>query len=105
MSSFGRLRIGAVLSFFVCAPALVGQQPTPSDATAAAISANIVAKHMPFGGILDPIYADATSDQIIGYTHCGDSALWTGTYLAAEAFRHSVTQSPDALNNVKAALA
>jgi len=31
--------------------------------------------------------------------------LWTGTYLAAEAFRYNVTQSSDALVNVKAALA
>ena len=44
-------------------------------------------------------------DQIAGYTRCGDSALWTGAYLAAEAFRYKVTQSADAFNNVKTALA
>ena len=59
---------------------------------------------MPFGTILNPIYASSTSSNIIGYTRCGDSALWTGAYLAAESFRYNVTQSPDALNNVKAAL-
>src|SRR5437868_11258949 len=83
----------------VCAPALA------SDADAVAISAVIQARHMPFGTILDPIYASATSDQIVAYTRCGDSALWTGAYLAAEAFRYKVTQSTDALNNVKTALA
>jgi uncharacterized protein (TIGR03437 family) len=31
--------------------------------------------------------------------------LWTGAYLAAEAFRYNVTQSADALNNVRSALA
>src|ERR1700690_40448 len=76
-----------------------------SEADALQISANIQANHLPYGTILDPMFASATSDQIVGYTRCGDSALWTGAYLAAEAFRYNVTQSPDALSNVKAALA
>ncbi len=76
-----------------------------SEADALAISANIRAKHMPFGTILDPMYAASTSDQIIGYTRCGDSALWTGAYLAAESFRYKVQPSADALANVQAALA
>jgi hypothetical protein len=76
-----------------------------SETDALAISANIQARHLPFGTILDPMFASATSDQIIGYTRCGDSALWTGAYLAAEAFRYNVTRSADALHNVKAALA
>jgi uncharacterized protein (TIGR03437 family) len=75
-----------------------------SEAQALAIDAAILARHMPFGTILNPIYASSTSSNIIGYTRCGDSALWTGAYLAAESFRYNVTQSPDALNNVKAAL-
>jgi uncharacterized protein (TIGR03437 family) len=81
------------------------QPALPAEADALAISANIRARHMPFGTILDPIFASPASDQIAGYTHCGDSALWTGAYLAAEAFRYKVTQSADALDNVKAALA
>ncbi len=76
-----------------------------SEADALAISANIQAKHLPFGTILDPIYASPSSNQIIGYTRCGDSALWTGAYLAAEAFRYKVTQSPDALSNAQKAIA
>src|SRR5580700_2492970 len=76
-----------------------------SEADALAISANIQAKHLPFGTILDPIYASSTSNQIVGYTRCGDSALWTGAYLAAEAFRYKVTGSADALKNLKGALA
>lgn len=76
-----------------------------TEADALAISANIQARHMPFGTVLDPIYASLTSNQIVGYTRCGDSALWTGAYLAAESFRYNVTQSADALNNVKSALA
>jgi hypothetical protein len=75
-----------------------------SEADALAISQNIRARHMPFGIIVDPVFAAPDSEQIVSYTHCGDSAIWTGHYLAAEAFRYSVTRSGDALNNVKAAL-
>ena len=76
-----------------------------SEPDALAISANIQAKHAPFGAILDPVYPSPDSNQITGYTRCGDAALWTGAYLAAESFRYKVTQSADALKNVKAALA
>jgi uncharacterized protein (TIGR03437 family) len=88
------------------AAAILGALPArASEADAAAISAGIQARHMPFGTILDPMYATPASNQIVGYTRCGDSALWTGAYLAAEAFRYNVTRSADALNNVKTALA
>jgi uncharacterized protein (TIGR03437 family) len=76
-----------------------------SEADALAISAKIQGRFLPFGTILEPIYASSTSNQIAYYTDCGDSALWTGAYLAAEAFRYNVTQSADALNNVRGALA
>ena len=76
-----------------------------SESDALAISANIQAKHLPFGTILDPIYSSPSSNQIIGYTRCGDSALFTGAYLAAEAFRYKVTQSPGALANAQKAIA
>ncbi len=77
----------------------------PSDADAIAISNNIQANHWPYGTILDPMYASAASNQITDYTRCGDSAIWTGHYLAAEAFRYNVTGAADALTNVKAAIA
>jgi uncharacterized protein (TIGR03437 family) len=85
--------------------ALVGLPCYATEADALAISANIQAAHMPYGTILNPIFAAPDSEQIVGYTRCGDSAIWTGHYLAAEAFRYNVTQSPDALNNVKGAIA
>ena len=80
-----------------------GSRAGESDALA--ISANIQARHWPFVTLLDPIYASPTSDQIVAYTRCGDSALWTGAYLAAESFRYKVTRSAAALQNVKSALA
>lgn len=50
------------------------------------------------------MYASAESDEVIGYTRCGDSAIWTGHFLAAESYRYAVTQSPEALENVRLAL-
>ena len=66
---------------------LAANQARGSEGDALAISANIQARHLPFDTALDPFYASATSEQITGYTRCGDSALWTGHYLAAEVFR------------------
>ena len=79
----------------LCALPLCG-----SEADALAISANIQQLHLPYGGILDPVFAAPDSNQIVGYSRCGDSAIWTGHYLAAESFRYKVTRSPDALANV-----
>ncbi len=76
-----------------------------AESNALSISANIQGRHVPFGTILDPIFAAPDSDQIVGYTRCGDSAIWTGHYLAAEAFRYKVTGSADALANAQEALA
>jgi hypothetical protein len=85
--------------------AVLGIPARATEADALAISANIQALHTPYLTILDPIFAAPDSNQIVGYTRCGDSAIWTGHYLAAEAFRYQVTQSPDALNNVTNAIA
>jgi uncharacterized protein (TIGR03437 family) len=93
-----------ILALTVAALAIAPLSLAASEADALAIDAAIVARHMPFGTILNPIYASSTSTSIIGYTRCGDSALWTGAWLAAESFRYKVTQSADALTNVKAAL-
>ncbi len=77
-----------------------------AESDALRISANIQARHVPYGlTVIDPVFAAATSDQIAGYTRAGDSAIWTGHYLAAEAFRYQVTRSPDAFANVIRAIA
>ena len=96
----------AITAAVLCCSFIVFVGPVrASEDDAIAISQNIRARHMPFGTILDPIFAAPDSEEIIGYTHCGDSAIWTGHYLAAEAFRYKVTGSSDALENVRAALA
>src|SRR5262249_49200232 len=64
---------------------------------------NIQAIHLPYSTILDPIFDGPASTRIVNYTRCGDAAIWTGHYLAAEAFRYAVTHSPDALDNARRA--
>jgi uncharacterized protein (TIGR03437 family) len=68
------------------------------------ISRIIQERHLPFGTILSPVHASPESTQIVSYSRCGDSAIWTGHYLAAEAFRYAVTRSPEALLAARAAL-
>jgi hypothetical protein len=75
-----------------------------SEIDALAISSNIQQFHIPYGSLLDPVFASSNPaspdySTIVGYTHAGDSAVWTGHYLAAEAFRYQVTRSPEALAN------
>lgn len=76
-----------------------------AEADALAISARIQARHLPYGTIIDPIYASSTSSDITAYTRCADSAIWTGHYLAAESFRYKATGDPAALANATSALA
>ncbi len=54
---------------------LAGSPGLAAEADALAITANIQARHLPFGTILDPIFTLTNSDQIASYTRCGDSAL------------------------------
>ena len=65
----------------------------------------IQSRHLPFGTVLNPIFTAPDSIAIRGYTRCGDSAIWTGHYLAAESFRYAATNSPEALVNLRKALA
>jgi hypothetical protein len=75
-----------------------------AERNALAIDTNIQTRHMPYGGVIDPILALPDLTQVTDYTRCGDSALWTGHYLAAEAFRYKVTGAADALNNINNAI-
>jgi hypothetical protein len=120
-----RLALAAVLALAVAAcdsdrilapspgspetPALATALTSPaSQDDAEAVSGDIQQLHIPFGTIIDPRFAstDPAETQLAanGYTHIGDAAIWTGHYLAAEAFRYKVTGSSDALANVRETL-
>lgn len=59
---------------------------------------------MPYGVVMDPVFSSPDSTDIRTYSRCGDAAIWTGHFLAAESFRYAVTRSPDALSNIKYSL-
>lgn len=80
------------------------QLAAAAEADALRIDSVIRQRHMPHAGILDPVFASPDSDEIVSYSRCGDSAIWTGHYLAAQAYRYKVTKAPEALDNIKAAL-
>lgn len=97
-----------VLSAVAAAAAAV-----PNQAAADEISANIQNAHLlasfPYRTILDPRFASsdpasADYNRVVGYVHAGDAAIWTGHYLAAEAFRYAATGSLDAKANADQAL-
>ena len=78
-----------------------------AESDALAISQTIQSLHVPYGTILDPRFASADPSSpayntVSSYTRCRDSAIWSGHYLAAEAFRYQVTGSSD---NLRRALA
>jgi hypothetical protein len=84
-----------------------GRQDRRLDSFAQAaetIGAELRARHLPFGAILDPIFFQPGSGEIVAYTRAGDSAIWTGHYLAAESFRFAVSRAPDALENAALAV-
>lgn len=58
--------------------------------------------HLPGGTVADAYFSDATYTTQTAYHGTGDSAIWTGSYLAGEALRLMVTGSKDAEKNVEA---
>src|SRR5438105_14022239 len=88
-----------MIGFLFCLPAAFC-----AEQDALAIDAVIQARHLPYGTILDPVLASELFPRVVSYTRCGDSATWTGHYMAAEAYRYKVTGSAAALANVNNAL-
>src|SRR4030095_13409459 len=75
-----------------------------SEQDALWISNNIQALHMPYNVVIDPVFATPTSGEVVSYSRGGNASIWTGHYLAAEALRYKVTNSPDAIGNRRRAL-
>lgn len=71
---------------------------------AAAYDELVPLRHLPHDTILDPEFATPTSPTIVHYSDYGDSAIWTGHYLASQAYRYAVTHDPAALENARRAL-
>jgi hypothetical protein len=89
----------ALVVGFLLAGGLAGAEPDAIE-----IERTLVERHLPFGIVVDPIFVAADSAEIANYTRCGDSAIWTGHYLAAASYRFAVTRSDHALEAVSRAL-
>ena len=94
------------------APTFAVAAPAPTEAAALDIDRVIQERHWPYLTLLNPrfVTGDSTSPDFMtlapsGYTQAADNAIWTGHYLAAEAFRYKVTGSAEALANARKALA
>jgi hypothetical protein len=103
------------------APALADSgAATPFQEIVGNVDAKIRAEHMPYGTILE---IDKDVDQagsswedafrnggvgslgnVVNYNSGGDAAIWTGHYLASQAFRYANTSDPAALDNVRHAM-
>ncbi|HUP56951.1 MAG TPA: hypothetical protein VM598_05815, partial [Bdellovibrionota bacterium] len=80
---------------------LVSPSPASAgEADAELISERIQAYHMPDGVVGEARFTSPTSTEL-AEIHDGDGAIWTGHYLAAEAYRYAVTRSPRALELVR----
>jgi hypothetical protein len=105
-----RLRLAPGFGLFVVLSVLfpIGAAGA-SEQDALSISENIQRLHLPYDTILDPVFASSDPNspaysEVVSYARAGDSALWTGHYLAAEAFRYQVTGDSSALDNAWRAL-
>lgn len=63
--------------------------------------ARLFVSNLPNGSVANAHYTDASRTDVSFYADLGDSALWTGTTLAAEAWRYRATGSPDAADRMK----
>lgn len=58
----------------------------------------------PYGGMVNTQFRGRPFDEVESYSDLQDSTIWTGTYLAAEAFRYAVTGDPEAKENAARAV-
>jgi hypothetical protein len=68
------------------------------------ISDRIQNFHLVYGFIAETQFVSPTSEDILWTNGNGDGAIWTGSYLAAEAFRYKVTGSRTAWTYLRRAL-
>lgn len=72
--------------------------PAPLEPFALGISDEIQRNMTPNGQLFPTIFdTPVQGGNVVGWRHFGDSALWTGAYLACESFRYDLTGDPAAL--------
>jgi len=106
-------QLGAVIAQLPQAPWGLGAppvQPVPGAAPlqpiADRISDDIQRDHMPFDTVLSAVFDQPGygNGAVARYIDYGDSAIWTGHYLAGEALRYDLVAEPRALAGVTRAV-
>jgi hypothetical protein len=88
----------------IAVAAILAAVLSAADGDAQRIYENLQARHRPYGQLMDPVFATPESEKVIGYSRCGDAAIWTGHLLAAESFRYRANPSVESLEAVKRTL-
>lgn len=81
-------------------PELSQAQAQQLGAKAQAYFSDYQKYHQPYGLTADLIFAGADRDKVVKLEGIGDSATWTGHYLAALAFRYATTKEPQILSDI-----
>ncbi|RME79880.1 MAG: hypothetical protein D6785_10900 [Planctomycetota bacterium] len=68
------------------------------------VDKKLVQYHLPYNTVTSVVFSSPTGWTPVSYIGYGDSAIWTGHYLAGEAFRYHVTKDSQALSNIKRVL-
>lgn len=68
--------------------------------TALDVRTRLLDRHRPHGLILDPIFAAPDSDEIVAYSRGGDSAIWSGHFLAAEVYRYLALRTDESWHSM-----
>jgi hypothetical protein len=70
----------------------------PLEPLAVGVSEEIQRHHIPHKNLFPAVFDQPDfGGQVVDYRHFGDSALWSGGYLASEAYRYDLTADPRAL--------
>ncbi|HEX4924627.1 MAG TPA: hypothetical protein VFV50_11095, partial [Bdellovibrionales bacterium] len=79
-------------------------EPSAKDAIARSVDERLQTYHSPHGLVYAAFYREAGAKNLLKWEGVADSALWSGTYLAAQAFRFRVTQDARDLDGLRRTL-
>jgi len=91
----------ATLLFLFVAAAAHAAVPGPLTEAAYRLETEQAEVHIVRDLLLEVTFTSPESDEVVNYISFGDSPIWTGHYLAAQAYRYSVTGDPQAVENAR----
>jgi hypothetical protein len=83
-------------------PPMSSAQHQGVDAAGERWWSNFLEHHVAYNMSVEVSYTDRARTTLVSFGDCGDSALWTGSFLAAAAHRFNVTKERQVLEHIKA---